>query len=182
VSGWVACAGSSPAAGEAVRLLRRSGQRAVTGKLVEPPEAEILIALPAPREVEELERWNAVALATGRAWLQVLPWDGRMLAAGPLYLPGVSACFTCYALRRAAALGLGDAGRTVLNEPTRARAGVALPALAAAIAVDQALGWLADHDPQRAGVLHAVDDRGGLNVTPHAVLPVPLCPTCRRAA
>lgn len=178
----IACVGSSPAADEAVRLLGRSGRRAVAAEIVDPPPAEIVLAFPLPVEMEQLERWNTTAIETGRPWLQVLPWDGRMLAVGPLYLPGRTACFACYLLRRAAALDLAAAGRRLEREPVRARAGVALPALAAAVAVEHALHWLARRDPASAGILYAIDDRDGLSITPHAVLPVPLCPVCRSAA
>ena len=178
----VACLGSSDAARGALRLLRRSGRPAVAGEIADPPPAEIVLVLPAPGELGQLEQWNAIALNTSRPWLQVLPWDGRMLAVGPLYLPGLTACFTCYRLRRSAALGLAAAGRQLESEPTRARAGIALPALAAALAVEQALGWLSHRNAEAAGILHAIDDPGGLRVTSHRVLPVPLCPACSGAA
>lgn len=175
----VACVGSSRAALTTAALLRRSGATVAWRRtLPHPPEAELVVALPAPGEVTLLDAWNETALAAGREWMQVLPWDGRLLAIGPVYVPGQTACFRCYTLRRAAAAGLGPPGRSLETVPTRARAGAALHVLAAAVAAEHALRWLARRDAALAGTVHALDVGDGLGLLPHLVLPVPLCPAC----
>jgi bacteriocin biosynthesis cyclodehydratase domain-containing protein len=111
-------------------------------------------------------------------WLQVLPYDGRIAAIGPLFLPGATACRTCFVLRRGAALRFGPVEDTLAAEPLRAPAGAALETLAAGVAVVVALRWLGARDPHLPGLLHALELERGPHVTTHRVLRVPRCPDC----
>lgn len=183
-SARVGVAGAARAAGETARLLRRAGigelrRRALTGA---PGDDDLVVVAPAQGELEALERWNARALHAGTPWLQLLPFDGRLAAVGPLFLPGETACAVCYRIRRAGADGLAGVGRALERVPPRASAGPALTAAAAAVAAEVALRWLAGRDPRLPGVLFALESGGGPALSEHAVLRVPRCPACSPAS
>jgi bacteriocin biosynthesis cyclodehydratase domain-containing protein len=178
----VGVAGDSRVAVETARLLARAGVGAIVPRrLDEPGDDDLLVAAPAPEEVAaRLGRCNELALEEARPWLQVLPFDGRMAAVGPLFLPGETACHGCYRLRRSASLAFGDLDRLLEPEPVRAPAGPALEAVVAGLAATVALRWVVLRDPRVPGVLHAVEP-DALQVTRHAVLRVPRCPACSGA-
>jgi bacteriocin biosynthesis cyclodehydratase domain-containing protein len=56
-----------------------------------------------------LTEWNASRLADGVAapWLAVVSFNGGQAVVGPWIVPGESACYECYLLRRAATFGVG---------------------------------------------------------------------------
>lgn len=178
-----AVVGAATTAAEVARLLRRAGVDSVPLRGWESREpADLVVAAPSPAELGELERWNVAALEQGRAWLQLLPFDGRLLAVGPLFVPGATACAACYRLRRAATLGFGVLAPALEQSPVAAAAGPALAAAGAAVAAEHALRWLALGDPRLPGVLYALDDAdGGLRLSAHLVLRVPRCPACSGA-
>ena len=75
----------------------------------EPEPGSFVVAAPGPDERRRaLERLNELALERRAPWLQVLPFDGRVLVVGPLFLPGASACRECFVLRRGACSGYDD--------------------------------------------------------------------------
>lgn len=176
----VVVAGDSRVALETARLLRRSGVGSLRlGRLDEPAEAgELLVAAPSPRELPALHRCNELALEAARPWLQVLPFDGRMAAVGPLFLPAETSCHVCYTLRRSASLGFGELEQLLEATPSCAPSGPALEAVVAAAAASLAVAWIALLDPRLPGVLFAVEPEGGLRITRHLVLRVPRCPAC----
>jgi bacteriocin biosynthesis cyclodehydratase domain-containing protein len=178
----VGVAGESRAADEAERLLTAAGLTAVQRvTLAHAEPLDVLVAVPAHEELGELEHVNARTLATGTPWLQVLPYDGRIAAVGPLFLPGATACRTCFQLRRAAALRFGPIEEILAAEPLRAPSGAALETLAAAVAVVVLLRWLGARDPYLPGVLYALELERGPRLTAHRVLRVPRCPDCSSA-
>lgn len=172
--------GSGSAAPELLRLLRESGisrtRRAgwTDARVVAP---ELVLVAPARDEVRAVEAWNRRALADGQTWFQVLPFDGRFAAIGPLYVPGETCCFECYRLRRRATSGYAGEFGAVEAAPVAAAAGPALVAAAAAIATSLVLRWLVHRDQRLPGVLRAYE-RGGAAVTEHRVYRVPRCPEC----
>ena len=107
-SAHVAIVGSAPAAGELRRLLRRSGvghvERCPAGRV--PASDALVVGAPSRAEIATLDELNDLALARREAWLQVLPYDGRFVVAGPLYLPHVSACRDVLAHASRRVLGL----------------------------------------------------------------------------
>ncbi|HET7043207.1 MAG TPA: TOMM precursor leader peptide-binding protein [Gaiellaceae bacterium] len=169
---------------EVARLLQRAGVGSVARGGVEGPPGEdgVVLVAPVADELELLEAWNAAALAKRVPWLQLLPFDGRFAAIGPLFLPGETACFACYRLRRAGCLGFGLLGAALEPVPTRAAAGPSLAAAAAAVAADHLLRWIGLRDAGLPGVLHALADGSGLHLDAHHVLRVPRCPACSTAA
>jgi bacteriocin biosynthesis cyclodehydratase domain-containing protein len=178
----VGVAGESRVADETARLLAAAGLAPVERvPLTHAARFDLLLAAPGHDELTELERVNARALTSGVPWVQVLPYDGRISAVGPLFLPGTTACRTCFQLRRAAALRFGSIEETLAAAPLRAPAGPALETLAAAVAVVTVLRWLGARDPAMPGVLHALELEHGPRVTAHRVLRVPRCPACSSA-
>jgi bacteriocin biosynthesis cyclodehydratase domain-containing protein len=178
----VAVVGASPVAGTIADLLRRSGaeQTAQAGWDVGSGGAPFVVAVPAAHEVDRLAAWNRSAVASGTPWLQVLPFDGRFAAAGPLYVPGESCCYECYRSRRAAASGYGAELRALDEVPTRAGSTPAFDAVVAGVAAGLALRWLAHRDHYLPGVFHACET-GGTMLTQHRVYRVPRCPICSGA-
>jgi bacteriocin biosynthesis cyclodehydratase domain-containing protein len=179
----VGIAGESAVALELAGLLARSGVRRLErlrcGALDR--RYDVVVAAPAADELRLLVPLNESALDAEQPWLQVLPFDGRIVPVGPLFVPGETACHACYLLRRSAALGFAAIDPLLDREPTRAPAGPALEALAAAAAASILLRWLALADPQIPGVLFAVEPASGLVAGPHRVLRVPRCSACSLA-
>jgi bacteriocin biosynthesis cyclodehydratase domain-containing protein len=176
----VGVAGSGSAGETVARLLLRGGVGCTVRRALDRPPAgdDLVVVAPASDELPGLDRWNEAALAASAPWIQLLPFDGRFAAVGPLYLPGETACFACYRLRRAGSLGFGELDAPLERVPLRAPAGPALTAAAAAVAADNVLRWLALADPQLPGILHALADGSGLRLDGHRVLRVPRCPAC----
>lgn len=171
--------GSGPAAEPLGRLLQASGCSGVESLAWnEPPPDAFVVAVPASGEVELLEEWNRRARAP---WLQVLPYDGRLAAVGPVVVPGQTACHDCYRHRRDSTIA------ALPDRTTGAYAGApALDATLAGLAAHVTLRWLAAGDVADAGVLLAVELAPELRCTRHFVHRVPRCATCsptrRRAA
>jgi bacteriocin biosynthesis cyclodehydratase domain-containing protein len=137
-----------------------------------------VVAAPPPDDTSLLPEVNRACLAEGRAWLQLLPYDGRLVVVGPLFLPGSSACGTCFTLRRAACSGYEDDVALLEPLPLRARAPTPLLAVAAGLAATVAVRWLTAADPSLPGHLHVVEGGHPLGVSSHRVLRVPRCPDC----
>lgn len=175
----VAVVGSGRQADEVARQLRLAG----IGQVERPPgttagRPHLVVAAPPPDDTALLREVNRACLADGRAWLQLLPYDGRLIVVGPLFLPGSSACGTCFALRRAACSGYEDDVALLEPLPLRARAPTPLLAVAAGLAATVAVRWLTAADPSLPGHLHVVEGGHPLGVSSHRVLRVPRCPDC----
>jgi bacteriocin biosynthesis cyclodehydratase domain-containing protein len=171
--------GDAPAGELAGRLLQASGAGGVWSSEWDerPPSAGLVIAAPRADELDLLGEWNRRALDAGTTWLQVLPFDGRMGAVGPVVVPGQTACHECFRLRRDSTIGpLPDrAHGHYLGAPP-------LDALQAGLAALTALRWLAAGDVTDAGVLLAVELAPEPRCTRHFVYRVPRCPACSPAA
>jgi bacteriocin biosynthesis cyclodehydratase domain-containing protein len=181
----VAVAGAAPVADELARLLRLSGTGSVSRIGLDPrsASASLTVVAPSPDERGSLSAWNERALADGGVWLQLLPFDGRLSAIGPLYVPGETACHECYRLRRLSNAGWSAAEAAVLErEPPRAPAPPFLVALEASVAAAVVLGWLADANPFLPGVVHALEWGRTPLLTRHVVYRVPRCRACSDAA
>jgi bacteriocin biosynthesis cyclodehydratase domain-containing protein len=168
--------GSGPAAELVARLLQASNVLAVD-RLEwddDAPADGLVVAVPASEELGELAQWNRGAVGP---WLQVLPFDGRLAAVGPVFVPGQTACHECFLLRR---------DSTIAPWPDRAQGrhcgSPALDAVLAGLAAHIALRWLAAGELADAGVLLAVDPGAELRCTRHFVHRVPRCPVCSPSA
>lgn len=181
----VSLAGRSAAAAEVARILRLSGVGAVAHGSWDDAAAALrdgvlAVGAPAPGEVAALDVLDDAALAARTPWLQVLPWDGRLAAVGPLFVPHETACRRCYVLRVEAVARTPETRGSIPapEEP----AGPALDAALGALAADVALRWLVARDPFVPGALFALELAGGPSLGRHDVLRVPRCPACSAAA
>ena len=168
--------GTGPPSELVARVLQASNVLAVDqlGWDDDAPADGLVVAVPASEELPELAAWNRRALGP---WLQVLPFDGRLAAIGPVIVPGQTACHECFLLRR---------DSTIAPWPDRTQGGhpgsPALDAVVAGLAAHVALRWLAAGELADAGVLLAVDPGPELRCTRHFVHRVPRCPVCSPSA
>ena len=171
--------GRAPAAELVARLVQASGAGSVARLEWDelPPADALVVAAPSGEELVKLGDWNRRAHDAGAAWMQVLPFDGRMAAVGPVVVPGQTACHECFRLRR---------DSTIAPFPDRASGryagSPALDGLLASLSALVALRWLAAGDVSEAGVLIAVELTPELRCTRHFVYRVPRCPVCSPSA
>jgi bacteriocin biosynthesis cyclodehydratase domain-containing protein len=173
----VAIAGQASLGLEIARLMRSSG---VTLDFAERPApgVDLTICAPDRDELPLLRTWNEQAIEAALPWLQVLPFDGRYAAVGPLYLPRDTCCHECFRLRRTANLEAGEDLALVEDAPAAYPTAPAVDALAAAIAVQLALGWLVLGDHYAPAAFYAVELVPTIALTVHHVHRVPRCPVC----
>jgi bacteriocin biosynthesis cyclodehydratase domain-containing protein len=144
----------------------------------DPPPTGFVVAAPSGDELHRLVEWNERALESGTEWMQVLPFDGRFAAVGPVFVPGETACHECFLVRR-------DATISTSRDRTRGE-------YLSSPAIDSVLAGLAAHMALRhvtvgeAGSLLAVELAPEIRCTRHFVYRVPRCTACsktvRRAA
>jgi bacteriocin biosynthesis cyclodehydratase domain-containing protein len=179
----VAVAGSGPLAAEIASSLRRSGiarleRLALDAAASHLERFELAVAVPAGEELPRLAAWNVAAFQTSLPWLQVLPFDGLLAAVGPFYVPGETACYECFRVRRASNV---DYGREFL---ALQEVGVPLPAVAgleqavAGLAATVALRWLAHRDQFLPGVWYALELEPQPALEAHVLYRVPRCRAC----
>jgi bacteriocin biosynthesis cyclodehydratase domain-containing protein len=180
----VAVLGSGPAAAEVARQLEGMGLGEVDALALdtEPGAGSFPIAVPGRQEIGRLDVLNRLQLERQQAWVQVLPYDGRHLVVGPLFLPHSSACRACYRLRRAACSGYEEDFDLIENEPTRAPVPSSLAAVAAGLAGLLALRWLTVQDPSLPGRFYALEPAPVVRLSHHLALRVPRCVACGPAA
>ncbi len=173
----VSVVGSGPLAAEISRLLRQSGLLVERAEAVV-PGVDLAICAPAPAQLPALENWNAQALAERQPWLQVLPFDGRYAAVGPLYLPDETCCFECFRRRRTANLDCPDELALLEQSPATYPAGPTVTAVVAGIAASLALQWVVLRDQYVPAAFYAVELAPELRVGVHHVHRVPRCSAC----
>lgn len=173
--------GAAPVAGRIVQLLHESGvgnaARGDWSRSGTVSNDHFTLVVPGPYEIGEIAAWNRAALADGTAWLQVLPFDGRFAAIGPLYIPGETCCYECYMRRRAAASGYAPLFDAIESTPLQAPSPPAIDALVAGVASLLALRWIAYRDHFLPGVFYACEE-SGTALTQHRVHRVPRCLAC----
>jgi bacteriocin biosynthesis cyclodehydratase domain-containing protein len=177
----VAVAGEGGTAVELVRLLRTAGM------VVERAEdvaggVDLTVCAPSPAERRRLSEWNAQALEARAPWLQLIGFDGRYAAIGPLFLPNDTCCYECFRLRRRANLE-GGADLSVTDDvPGDYPASPALDAAVAGLAALLVSGWLVDHDHHTPGTLFALALLPTPSLDAHHVYRVPRCSACSGVA
>jgi bacteriocin biosynthesis cyclodehydratase domain-containing protein len=172
--------GRGPLASELLRLLRLSGLGDVRalGWDDDRPEATLVAAAPGADEIVRLPEWNAACVRTRAAWIQLLPFNGRFAVVGPLYVPGETACYECFRLRRAANVGFAEEFWALEGARPRWGSTPALDALLAGSAGALILRWLLGRDALLPGRFFAIGFDDALTVKAHEVLRVPRCPAC----
>lgn len=178
----LAVAGTGLAAEEITRLLRRSGidylSRVSEDDDTGLEELDLVVVAPASEELPRLGEWNRRALRANLAWLQVLPFDGKFAAIGPLYLPGETCCYECYLLRRQSNVDYRDEFTAI--ERSRASYPEAPPIVAAiaGVATTLVLRWIAHRDRVLPGGFYALEHAANFGLTFHRVYRVPRCALC----
>ncbi len=125
--------------------------------------------------------WNRLALERGIRWLGVRPFDGLVTTVGPLVVPGESACYECLLHRLAAHVDYGPDFARIEAAPSAAGEFAPIDGIAAGVAAQLALGWVAGLDTTLPGALHVLELRPALSLTSHPILRVPRCPACSTA-
>lgn len=148
----------------------------------EAADVKVVIAVPAADELYRLSSWNREALELKIPWVQVLPWEGRYIAVGPLYIPNETCCFECYRIRRGVNLEYGLDDALLIDLAHTVESPRWITAVAAGLAVDIVYRWLTTEHPYLPGKLHAIEFARGLCVSHHWVLRVPRCPVCSKIA
>lgn len=174
----VAVVGGSHCADELVRLLEPVVGEAGPTRWDGPVDADVVVAAPTPAELPLLERWNAQMLECERPWLQVLPFNGRLAALGPLFVPRETCCHACFLYRRGASLGEPELATALDSVPAPYPQPALLSTALAGLAAGLLVRWLATRDPALPGTLFALELESGLRVDAHRVLRVPRCPAC----
>ena len=176
----IAVLGAAAGAGEVASHLERLGVGLVEtlDADAEPPPEAFVLAAPRPAELPALALLNDRALAAGTPWVQLLPFDGRVLVVGPLFVPGRSACHRCYATRRGACSGYEEDYDLLQETPLRAPSPAPLAAIAGALAALLAVRWIATGDPSLPGRFYALEVGTVLGLSHEHVLRVPRCPAC----
>lgn len=179
-SARVAVVGSGSIASELARLLPLSGlPRVETLSLdSEPGEGSFIVAAPEHDDLDALSSLNDLTLRRREPWLQVLPYDGRFVIAGPVFVPGTSACHTCFVTRRAAASGFDEDFDLVEHAPRRAPLPAPLVSIAAGLAAILAVRWLTTADPTLPGRFYALEAGVVLGLRFERLLRVPRCAAC----
>ena len=173
--------GSGALAAEVARSLRGGGIGHVAHG-AGPERLDLLVASPTPSQTGLLADWNRQALGRRLVWLQVLPFDGRFAAVGPLFVPGETCCRQCYVLRRHACVPYPDEFESLEASPVTAITPAPLRTAIAGLAALVAVRWLAARDPHLPGALFALEAAEGLSLRRHVVHRVPRCPVCSPAA
>ncbi len=172
--------GSGATARELVRQLKDAGIGRVEPVPLEaePEPGSFVVAAPEHSELHALQRLNDRALGRGDPWLQALPYDGRFVVAGPVFLPGVSGCRACFVARRAAASGFDEDFDLVDRVPRRTPPPLPLAALTAALTTVIAVRWLTTADPTLPGRFYALEAGAIVRLRFDRLLRVPRCEVC----
>ena len=179
----VGVVGSGPLAEEVARLVRLSGVGGLERLDWDASPAlglapGLVVVAPSGEELTRLGDWNRAALTARVPWLQLLPFDGRFVAIGPLYVPGETACFECYRLRRASNLDYPTEFLILEQAPASHPAAPTLDRAVAGFAATLVLRWLVQRDQFLPGLWYALEHEWELRLSPHFVYRVPRCPAC----
>jgi bacteriocin biosynthesis cyclodehydratase domain-containing protein len=175
----VCVVGEGPAAEPLGRILQASGVLGVTRLdwADVPPLDALAVAVPSSGELPRVEEWNLRAIESLTTWMQVLPFDGRLAAVGPVFVPGQTACHECFRCRR-------DSTIAPMRDRTTGRylGAPAIDAALAGLAAHVVLRRLAFGDDGDVGVLLALELVPELRCTRHYVYRVPRCGACSSSA
>ncbi len=191
----VGIVGTGIVAEEIARLLRFSGVETV--RRIDWPlntqqfDLDLVVVAPQGEELYLLSEWNRFALDNLKPWMQVIPYDGRFAAVGPLYVPGETSCYKCYNLRLAANVDYREE-LSAWNQAVEERC-VLPPEHHAPAQIDLILANLASFhvlcsvtSGQNFNLLnrfYAVRfDPEGFILKQHHIYRVPRCPQCSRLA
>ena len=181
----VTVAGSAPLGEEVARVLRCSGVEQIEHVSLGAQSfsaRSLALVAPTPAELPELDTWNRACLASGFAWLALLSCDGRVAPVGPLFVPGETACYDCFRIRRASVCGYAAEFWSLDGAPVAYPDAVPIRRAVAGLAGWLVLRWLVGRDASLPGVLHALELGPPVAVSAHHVWRVPRCASCSDTA
>jgi len=174
--------GSSGVATEAARSLaslgtttRYLGWKASPGDL---EGVDLVLVAPSASELPELAQWNERALSAKVTWFQVLPFDGRFAAIGPLYVPGETACYECFRHRRAANVAYAPQFWAMQETPAPYPSTLPLEQTLAGLATLSLLRWHLRSDAGLPGNFQSIEFGTSITLGSHIVYRVPRCSAC----
>jgi bacteriocin biosynthesis cyclodehydratase domain-containing protein len=173
----VGVVGRGTAGLEVVRLLRLGGLEVERLSGIA-SGVDLVVCAAAPDELPQLREWNGQALEAAQPWLQILPFDGRYAAVGPLYLPGDTGCYECFRRRRAANLGALEEVELLEAVAAAYPAAPALDAVLGGLAAQVALHWLVLGDHYAPACFYALEPFPVFTLTSHHLHRVPRCEAC----
>jgi len=173
----VGVVGRGSAGLEAGRLLRAAGAGVEWADELD-GGVELVVCAPAPSELPRLSEWNDQALERRQPWLQVLPFNGRYGAVGPLYLPGDTGCYECFRRRRAASLALGAELELLDAVPASYPSAPPVDAVLGGLAAQLVLHWLVLGDHYVPSAFYAFELLPTLSLSVHHLHRVPRCDAC----
>jgi bacteriocin biosynthesis cyclodehydratase domain-containing protein len=179
-SAHVSVLGSGAMADELGRQLAQAGIASVESLPLEaePETGSFVVAAPEHEELPTLRRLNDRALGCGDPWLQALPYDGRFVVAGPVFVPRVSGCRACFTTRRAASSGYDDDFDLVDRVQRRPPSPATLVTIAAALTTVIAVRWLTAADATLPGRFYALEAGTVVRLRFDRLLRVPRCHAC----
>jgi len=153
------------------------------------PVRDVVVVVGETEKDPLLHRWNLLALTSQRTWLATLSFDGHRAVVGPWIRPGISACFTCYQLRRAATFPdpaiINDlvTARPVPTGHDRSALVPGMVLLQTGLVVERVMEWICLSEVNSGlavpGSLDSIElAEGGMRLRNHRLFRVPRCPTC----
>jgi bacteriocin biosynthesis cyclodehydratase domain-containing protein len=174
--------GSSVAATEAARSLSSLGAATpILGwepSILELEATDLVLVAPTANELPELAPWNERAIAARVTWFQVLPFDGRFAAIGPLYIPGETACYECFRHRRAANVSYAPQYWAMQETPAPFPSTLPLDQTLAGLATLSLLRWHMRSEAGIPGNFQSLEFGGDITIGSQTVYRVPRCTAC----
>ena len=174
--------GSAGTAREIVRSLSALGATAHTLAWQAPEEltaaCDMVVVAPSAQELPFLADWNRRAVRSRTQWLQVLPHDGKFAAVGPLYVPGETCCYECFAYRRASNVGYPAEYWAMQSTPAPYPSPLPLDLMITGLATMAVLRWHLRADDGLPGQYQAIEFCGDITLSTHLVYRVPRCKAC----
>jgi bacteriocin biosynthesis cyclodehydratase domain-containing protein len=140
---------------------------------------DLIVVAPSPTERPRMKTWNERAIESDTTWLQILPYDGSFAAVGPLYIPGETCCYHCFAHRRAANAASSAALFWSMQEtPAMFPQLAALDSILAGLATLAVMRWHSRRDASLPGSFQSIEINRDISVSSHVVYRVPRCEVC----
>jgi bacteriocin biosynthesis cyclodehydratase domain-containing protein len=177
----VAVFGASGIAAEITRGLRASGVAAEQHedlRAFESTGSQTAVVAPSNAQLRLLHALNEHALRYGKPWMLVAPYDGRLASVGPLFIPGETACYACYVLRRASNVEHPNDYLAFDKAQAPFEQCAALDVTLAGLATMTMIRWIGGNDPTAVSAMLAVTPLRDRITSTHEVLRVPRCPAC----
>ncbi|WP_438033005.1 TOMM precursor leader peptide-binding protein [Sorangium sp. So ce204] len=182
----VAVVGAGVLADEIARQVSLSGVTAVQRRPFDAgagdlASADLVVVVPDRGELDWMAHWNAEALRRRIPWMQVLAYDSRFSAVGPLYLPHATCCYECYRLRLASNVAYRGHYWALERSTPSSPLPSAMLAIVSGLAALLVARWIVARDPLLPGRFYAVNPGPTVRSDTHMAYRVPRCSACSAA-